>query len=562
MLIDLQGDLQELNASVAKEFGELAGALQSISGQVNSITNLSRQTTGLAMEGESDKAIGTLKQVLGDAEGVQSMAESSREELRGILSSLRQIRSPLLRLAKLHSMLNAVGTLSRIEGSRLGNTTVDLSSLSKDIDMLAEQIEKHVTAIAEESGKLAELVENGVRQLDQKKGAEQQQASEFATRTRTVLDSLHTRATAAKSAAVNIDEQYASIRGATDRIVMSLQAEDITRQRMEHVQEALSQISAGVESGQAESDSANILALQRSQVAGARDLLINAFATMLEGVGSLTLQVEKLTTETAALASQTDQNGQSFAAVTEGGLKTITNIFAQYSASAQAVVTTVETLVPSVAAMTKGANELEEIEASIHLIALNAAIKTAHLGNEGAAMSVLATEMQKITAQSVDYTKTVLQGLLAMDQSLRNVSTYGVESSNSLLRSSGVEEMQSEVHRLTELVVGASKGMSQNLASLLEMADGLQTELHAARTLAERGNGIEQRFSTVLQRLDEKLEQFGFKAGGTLQTGTGDQAAQIAALYSMQSERQAHEEVFGIESQPSNAPTDDDVELF
>jgi hypothetical protein len=563
MLTAIQDALQDLNASVAKEFSELAAALQSISAQVGTLTSLSRQTMSLAQESESDRAIGTLKQVLGDAEGVETMAESSRVELHGILSSLQGIRSPLLRLAKLHSMLNAVGTLSRIEGSRLGNTTVDLTSLSKDIDMLASQIELHVSAIAEEAGNLAVSVGAGVRQLDEKKGAEKQQASEFAGRTRTVLDSLHQRAETAKASALKIDEQYSAIRGATDRIVMSLQAEDITRQRIEHVQEALSQISAGLNSGNVEADCANILALQRSQLSGARDLLINAFAAMLEGVRSLTLQVENLTAETAALASQTDQNGQSFATVTEDGLKTITTIFSQYSESARAVVATVNTLAPSVQAMTKGANELEEIEASIHLIALNAAIKTAHLGNEGAAMSVLATEMQKITAQSVDYTQTVLRGLVAMDLALRNVSTHGVASSNSLLMSSGVEEMRNEVLRLTDLVMKAGGEMSRNLASLLEMAGGLRTELHTAGTLAERGNVIEQRFNEILRSIDERLEQFGFNAAGVLQTGGGDQAAQIAALYSMQSERVAHEEVFGATEQLPGAPeAGNDIELF
>ena len=563
MLTALQNDLQELNACVAGEFGELAGALQSISGQVTALTDLSRQTTGLEMAGESDRAIGTLKQVLGDADGVQAMAESSRNELHGILSSLRQIRTPLLRLAKLHSMLNAVGTLSRIEGSRLGNTTVDLSSLSKDIDMLAGQIELHVTSIAEESDKLAELVGSGVRQLDQRKRAEQQQASEFASRTHTVLDSLHTRATAAKTAAVKIDEQYAVIRTATDRIVMSLQAEDITRQRIEHIQEALQQVSSRLASGNIEADCVNILALQRSQLTGARDLLINAFASVLGGLQSLIAQVENLTGETGALATETDQNGQSFAAVTGDGLKTLTTIFEQYSASAHAVVTTVDTLVPSVAAMTRGANELEEIEASIHLIALNAAIKTAHLGNEGAAMSVLATEMQKITAQSVDYTQTVLRGLVAMELALKNISTHGVASNNSLLQSSGVEEMRSEVLRLTESVVTGSGQMSRNLASLLEMADSLQTALHTACTVAERGNAIEQQFSAVLRTLDDRLEQFGFKGGANPQTDGGDQAAQLATLYSMHSERLAHEEVFGAEEQTTIAPEPgNDIELF
>jgi hypothetical protein len=564
--------LQDLNARAAQEFIGLAGFLQSIAGHARELATLSQQVTHLAAEGESGHAILSLQQILGDAEHLQTFGKTSREQLGEILVWLTRIGAPLTRLVKLRSTLQALGTLARIEGSRLKSTVVDVSTLAGDIDGLAEQTERQVAAITGETDELRELVVRSRRELDQREEQGRQQAADLVQRSRAVLGPLQARAEAAIAAARTIDDQYAGIRRATDKIVMSLQAEDIARQRVEHVQAVLQQASDALQAGGSLTDWGGIVVLQRSQLLGARTLLLEAVQAVLDSLQSLSPRVEALVGETEALSSQTDRDGRSFAAAIQDGAGAVTAILGQYSGSARAVLSAVDAVLPSITRMTKSANELEEIEASIHLIGLNAAVKTAHLGVEGAAMSVLALELQKIKMQTEESTHAVRDALVAMDQARGTISSRSDSFASSILTSSGSAGVEQELSRLAELGVRSSEKMSVQLAALLELAVRLRTELQGAGALAKHAKAIGQSFDEVLGELQGCLGRYGYKPDRTMGSGDGDQATDLASRYSMQSERDAHEQVFGGEEGPrpevAGSATDaeddlgDNVELF
>jgi hypothetical protein len=64
------------------------GALKTVSQRARELTGLSHQATDLAAQGESDRAVGTLQQILKDAEGTETLAEISRRKLHEIHSPL------------------------------------------------------------------------------------------------------------------------------------------------------------------------------------------------------------------------------------------------------------------------------------------------------------------------------------------------------------------------------------------------------------------------------------------------------------------------------------------
>ena len=570
-LTTLQEDLGELNRFVARQFLSLAEALQSISGHARDIAGLSREVTGLAADEESDGAIGTLRHILADSERMQVMAETSREKMQEILQRLNESRSALSYLAKMRVMLQVFGMLSRIEGSRLRNTAVDVAGLAADIRHLAEQIECHVTMIEEEVARLAELVAHSGQQLNQARGQEQQQAADLINRTQAVLAQLHERAEASRAAALSIDAQYASIRSATDKIVMALQSEDLARQRMEHVQEAIRQASVALESGESTADCARILILQRSQVLSTRDMLSDSIRSIHDSLRSLGPRLEALTAQTAALASQTEEDGLSFAAGVEAGLATVSSVFGQYLASSRAVGTTVDTVLPSLALMATGTNKLEEIEFSVRLISLNAIVKSEQLGAEGAAISTIATQLEKFSAQSEGYTHAVLESLRAIEIAVQAISGHTTTSATSLLTSFGVDDVKSELSRLTNAVEISNQAISAKLATLLGMAGKLQTELRRSSEIAEQGITITGAFDEVLRRLDGKLEELGYTPDMILGPNEARTTANLSSLYSMQAERQIHENLLGPsmreqdQNDASNASAskpDDGVELF
>jgi hypothetical protein len=566
----LQEDLSGLNGSVTKAFLALGGALQSIAARSREVTALSQSAAGLTAADDSDRTIATLTEILADTERVEKLAEISQIHMSDILLCLKQSRSPLSHLAELPDSLNAVAMLSRIEGSRLQTAAVDVSGLATDIRDLRKQVLYNVNVIAEQADRLTHLVAASVQHLGTITTQGQEHARNLVDQGRSVIEAMQVQTKSSKVAAAKIDEQYAAIRSATDKIVMSLQAEDMARQRVEHVQQALRQASLAAEAGEPQEKYLGILVLQRSQLLSTRDFLGDSILSIGNNLRSLLPRVESLAGETAALAAETDRDGRSLAAAIEAGLGAVSSVFGRFSASARAVVATVENVVPALKGMTKGARELAEIEVAIKLIAVNAAIKTSQLGEHGLTIGVLASELQKVNAENGEYTRSVLDALQRIDLALKALLGHGISQDSRVLKASAAQEVEAEVNALSATVLNSSHELAVKLSGLQEISRTLRAEIENACDVAKHAGGATAAFDSVLRTLDLNFEQLGGVWSAELEKTVKEEMVDLASTYSMQSQRDVHEKLLGGTEGGKTTPpatTDagelgDNVELF
>lgn len=555
----LRSELRDLMSHVARELSSLAGSLQPISAQAREVTTCCRRAAEISSASQSGSALDVLQQLLAESEQIGLLQTTSRDHLRAILGHLEASRAPLSSLVKLPFLLNTVGMLARIEAHRVAGTAADVSSLAEDISSIARKIEAHVAAMAEQGERLPALVGEGLRHMDEVCGAQRQEATELKANTLAVLDPLRARAERARQATQDIDERYKRIRSAIEGIVMSLQCEDIARQRLEHVQQALEQLSSDTRPAGAQA-TAGVLALQRAQLLGTRDLVANSISSFLASLRSLISNVAELTAEVEALANQTGEDGRSFSVAMEEGLQAVSAAQSQYSASTRTVLSAVEKILPPVASMTKGATELRSIAASIRRTALNARIETSHLGDEGATMRALAAEVQHITEGSEGEAHKVLDHLRAADSDLNSISAQVAAAGNARIASADGNGC-AEVVRLIESVKLSGQQMSGELAQILHKSEQLRSQLEATVERAERCARMDQDFDGLTAHLDSVLAPLAGEAGIKLDGEAATQAAGLNELYSMQSEREIHEQLFGAGA-AGGVDAGNDVELF
>ena len=248
-LAPLCESLRGLNARVGEEFLSLAAVLQSNSMRARQITSESHKATGSEVNLQSNGSIAVLQRLLADATGISDMVELSAEQMVEILSRLNAVRPPLQNLAKTRYLLQTVSLQAKIESARITSTLVDLSNFPNEINILANEIQQHVDRILDDSVGLSEVLQNGVRELRKYQQQESLPIAELIRRTNNVLGPVIARTEALQAAARDIDDQYASFHRSTDSVVMSLQAEDIARQRVEHVQEVIRRVAQSLDSG-------------------------------------------------------------------------------------------------------------------------------------------------------------------------------------------------------------------------------------------------------------------------------------------------------------------------
>jgi hypothetical protein len=221
--------------------------------------------------------------------------------------------------------------------------------------------------------------------------------------------------------------------------------------------------------------------------------------------------------------------------------------------------------------MTKGANELADIEVSIQLIAVNAAIKTAQLGEQGATISVLASALQQVNVEGGAHTRTVLEALQGIDQALHAMSNHGMTENSRVLKAGAAQEVNAEVSALSAAVLESSEELAQKLSTLLEMSRTLAAEIENACEVANQARATSQAFDSVLKKLTLNYKQLGGVWTAELEVAVKEKMASLASTYHMESQREVHQKLFGgtstsdearPEATPEASDLGDNTELF
>lgn len=571
VLLPLCNSLGELNAFVAEEFLALASILQSNAMQARQIAGESHKITNSEATLRSGQSIAVLQQILSDAAGVTGMVDTSTAKMFEILSQVNALTSPLRRLAKIPPMLELISVFSRIEGGRIGDASVDVSDLSHNIDALAAEVRSRVDGMLEDADVLSHVLQESVRELNRFGQQERGGAAELIAHTQTVLLPALARYEASQAAKNDIDRQYVDFQNATSKVVMSLQSEDLARQRVEHIQEAIRRVASALDRGDSLESCAGILTLQRAQLADTRDLLTNAGRSIQSALELLGPAIGELASRTSSLVQQASDEGQSFSVLLQDGLDSVAEVFQQCSSSVKAVVSMVDGVLLPVKGMTGSASTIERIESSVRLISLNATVKSVQLGGAGAAMGVLASELHTVVEQSGNDTKQVLDGLGVMEKALAAITVEKSVSEGSLM-TNGKRDIRGDLGGLSELVETSSREMVSGLEQVKNLAEGVRVDLKRGCELAVGLTLVTRRFDEQLNEFDRTLNQLGFTEDMATAAAAGNHSDALSKLYSMESERALHLKVFNGSVSAADTSTmaahesagefGDDVELF
>lgn len=571
VLVPFDASLMQLRAQFAQKFLELAGLLQSNSRRARELAAEAHRATGAETIALCQRSIERLQAILAEAAAVSRMVEVSSGRMGAILSQLQAVVVPLRLLTKLHTRLKIVSVLSRIEGGRLQGSEVDIAALASDIDHLATEVQTRVDGLFDTATSLLPMLTKGMKELDRLAAQGREHTAQLTRCAETVLQPAMVQLEASKSSAREIDEQFVDFQRATDRVIMSLQSEDLARQRVEHVQEALQRVRTTTNLGEDATASAGILALQRAQLCDTRDLLCESLQTIHKGLSALRPAVKSLVLRTTEQARQEASQGERLIPLIEEGTTSVSQTSRECFLSARSIVSLVDETVPAIASMTNGAGALQAIASSIHLLSLNATIKTAQLGTSGEAMSTLATELHAIIASNRPGIDAVLAGLDGIARALTEIcSVRDGSGESSMLASESDHHLEQVLREFADTVRTSTAETDERLSTIEQMGEALEKDLRAGCELASHGEPIAEGFDKEIGSLDAAFESLGFTAEMIARNADRTRSEDLTAIYSMESERLLHAQIFGSATAETASPSSardsvdlaSDVELF
>lgn len=533
-LKSLASELSEVTNCAEPDFLQLAGSLKGLFGLA---TELGKATAGnvTTIRGtlESSRLTGEgglSEACLAELRAALDESGSNLEALSGVGTELRRLQSLGAQVVRVAMFLNASSCAFAVESARTPTCHKAFAAFVEELRQQANKIRNLGGAIFDQSA----VTENDLKQvrdsisLDFEKLVDWTRQSESAVRTASaqmeqILDS--------SMGAMKEAEQHAQrITQHASDAVFHLQFGDILRQKLEHVVMALAEEGEAIEnadeSGQPK-DSRRLtiqsaqLEMMESEIQSTHAQLSRAFA----GLGAETKNVLE-NTQVIGRGTPNQESGESVFDNLKRSLLTLRTLQSHGQTLSKATGESSQRAIQASAQLAQHLGQVQEINREMHLLALNAIVKTALLGDEGVTLGVLSAHIHGIFNESsglVEETVSVLRKVTELTD-----GTKADESNAAAGKSEGLQrgiDCVSHIQAAFQNAVASAQGLAHQQESLLAEA---QRRLQFLKGLMEKLGALRRRVGEIASILPSPA---------SVEESPNDGAS---ARYTIESEREVH----------------------
>ena len=546
-------DVSALSSALAKPRQEIEEAFVSVGSRLSEGAAMLNKLTRLfealpaALQGEEVvEASGQLRTVARTALQLTEDFAKEKADLARLVEVVSAANSPIGELRRTVKMIGIVSINARVTAAGIVGDNEDFEVFTTDIATLSDSARSTIHEFSQVYRQLVTEVGQAANQRDRFDAAHAHTLTELAHNLDETLEALDRQRQSAVESSAETGRVSRQIVGRIGSAVMALQVGDSTRQRLEHVEaglDCLADILGGKPvDGSTFDDAVGEEALTAVSLLEQEQLRATA-ADFANEVGEAEQALQALAADAGTIMARSrnlygdGDNEASALTVLSAQLRVATEILrdcemerSKLEAVAAAVQQTVSILLGHVAAV-------QDIEANMRLVSLNAAVRCAQLGPRGASLTVIASQLRELTTETVVAAEAAMAQL---DEASALAGAFGAAAGGDNAGQIGRLEQQAN-HAMT-LLTRLDEGLSAAMDSL--NADGPKV----IGLLQAAARGIDGQ-----SRLAESMDDIALQiAGLSADAMPGEMAAELMPVlerlrktYTMEAERQIHSRLFG-----------------
>ena len=290
--------------------------------------------------------------------------------------------------------------------------------------------------------------------------------------------------------------------------------------------------------------------LQIAQLKHAEADLFSALERIHRNLNDIAVAIAKISADTFKTAGMEGKEGKSFLAELEEGLVSVSEALSAYSAIHLEWTASIRQVTQTVRDMSTFINEIIRIGISMRIIALNACIHAAHIGDDGAALGVLAEAIHQISADTSHKISSMsdhLSFVLEETGKLSDREQLDHEVSGDTTQMAGrIQVMLSPLRQMD----GEQKAQ---LARIDEDGQSLTSAMEDTLGRLNRHDHFKAGFDGIVLKMEALVQDFRSHMPAGYQDGGIKEFIIAKDRYTMEQERQVHESVIGSTSLPVNA---------
>ena len=544
--------LRRMAGSTEEEFLQIGSEVHGFYQRSAEITRMSNQLVEVVSGDKGQLLTVRLHQMMTDMEdylkNARTRSSNSCGTLEQVYGLLEKLSEPLTGFQKMNKALRMLSIATKIESARLGEMGIGFVTLAMDVEKLSHQVNDKSVAILGHRQLLAAMIDSNLGSVRSSESAQDARVASSLKSTASSLQELEAVNMRCTQFGALVSTISAEVTDNISEVVSSMQMHDMTRQQTEHIVEALERLSSSLaEYDEAVVDedrclaliveSGDVCELQEAQLRFASAELYTAVCTIVESLRDVARKQSLMSDETRNVAGMADSSGASFVDVMSQGMTAITAALNSCASADRNMYDILKKVAQTIGDIGTFVSDIEAIGSEINLIALNAQIKAAHTGAEGAALGVLAEAIKRLSDEAVRHTDSVAA-------TLKNIS---IATEHLFLDVEGEEEqlgsqittMQDELDEILNSLGGMNTELSSVLSGLSDQVTFLTNAVAQATSRIDVHEQTKRMSGGVLSSLEQIVAQARQIVPASSEFKQN--LRHMEERYTMESERHIHE---------------------
>jgi hypothetical protein len=483
------------------------------------------------------------------AKAISSMFATEQADLSRLVDVVTSADHPIAELRRTVKMMGIVAINARVVAASVVGDSDDFDVFTTDIAKLSDSATATIHAFTTAYRRLTEEVGQAARQRSQFESAHSDTLDALALDMERALDELARQRAVSVASTAETGRVSRQIVGRIASAVMALQVGDATRQRIEHIESGIEVLSSLIEQGLMTADEAVAArsamgGLQLAQLTAAADAFEGDVAEAGDALRDLAADAGAIMAQSRAVYGEGSKEGSSLATLNQA-VRHAASVLRDCEAERTKLEVVANAVLDTVGVLLSHVEAVQEIEANMRLVSLNAAVKCAQLGPRGAALNVIARQLRELTGETVAAAEAAMASL---HEAAGLAQSFGAAANGDTAGRIGQLEQEASaalvmLEQVDRSLAEALGALNRDGPSVIKLLDTAADTFGGLTAIAETMRDLQMQLASECQE----------HAVGELPAIVVEALSAHCKRYTMDAERRIHGEMFGAD-QSAMAP--------
>ncbi|HOJ36991.1 MAG TPA: methyl-accepting chemotaxis protein [Ignavibacteriales bacterium] len=396
-------------------------------------------------------------------EQLNTSSNQDTENIKFISEEIRKTGDLLIQFKSIVKSLKMLGIATRIESSRLTDESGGFNALADNVESLSTYIEQKSQNILEKTKHLGEIFTSSLSIISQTIKNNNETIENIKNQKLIITKEINTAISEDQRDFEELNHLYSQLKNKINQIVVHIQFQDITKQRFEHIIHSLQDIKSEENYTQVY----KTIELQLEQLYDIQQIIEKAFNSVLEELKNIYNLIENIfkILDNFETVDDNEPDKKNIFEYIKEIVNQVNQAFSKGSEESRELSYIITNIIENINELNKFIQQIEDTGEEIELIALNARVKAARVGSNGASLGVISEEVQKLSVDArnrINIVSQILQDVNNTTETLKEIVSEAALQENMAIIMNILNEISNNIQSIESIKTVFDENLKYN----------------------------------------------------------------------------------------------------